>query len=370
MFLIIYKYIIMNNIIKSNFTSLNGLNNETMDSLVSDSVTTNKLILNGGTIQSTTIDSINLTQLVPSASTYCTDTVTTTNNIQHHVLSLGINRGIGAYLNVQSSIASLNPNQSPYCNTTTTIDSNGDYHYSLAFNLPASATQNFSVVGTNTISYGTNASVTLTSTVDSSGNKNNNFTFNIPQGQRGPTGPAGDSYSAMGTLISFLTGAAATAFGNLLTNALNALMNSLGLSSPPDPTQQQEIQALADLISNMQNEINSLQQRMSTAEGEITTLQSEMGIVQEKVQYQTSYTDYMLNEVTNFNSDITTTNGIFGETSRIGQNGVATFSSVKTSTINTPYSTLRINGNVTINGTLTHRGVNGNYVISGANWEF
>jgi phage baseplate assembly protein gpV len=95
-----------------------------------------------------------------------------------------------------------------------------------------------------------------------------------------------------------------------------------------------------------------------------------MGYVQEKVQYQTSYTDYMFNEVTNFNSDITTFNGIFGETSRIGQNGAATFSSVKTSTINTPYSTLRINGNVTINGTLTHRGVNGNYIISGANWEF
>ena len=405
----------MNNIIKSNFTSLNGLNNETIDSLISDSVTTKTLLVNGESIlptQSTTIDSVNLNQLVPSASSYCTDTVTTINNVQHHVLTLGINRGIGAYLNVQSSIATLNPNQSPYCNTTTTIDSNGDYHYSLAFNLPASATQNFSVVGTNTISYGTNASVTLTSTVDSSGNKNNNFTFNIPQGQQGNTGaltigttttvlpnvPAsvtntgtstnailnfsipkgekgdkgddGDSYSAMGTLISLLTGAAATAFGNLLTNALNALMNSLGLSSPPDPTQQQEIQALADLISNMQNEINNLQSRMSTAEGEITTLQSEMGIVQEKVQYQTSYTDYMLNEVTNFNSDITTTNGIFGETSRIGQNGAATFSSVKTSTVNTPYSTLRINGNVTINGTLTHRGVNGNYVISGANWEF
>jgi hypothetical protein len=121
----------MNNIVKSNFTSLNGLNNETMD----------------------IIDSINLTQLVPSASTYCNDTVTSISNIQHHVLTLGINRGIGAYLNVQSSIATLNPNQSPYCNTTTTIDSNGDYHYSLAFNLPASATQNFSVVGTNTISY-------------------------------------------------------------------------------------------------------------------------------------------------------------------------------------------------------------------------
>jgi hypothetical protein len=138
----------------------------------------------------------------------------------------------------------------------------------------------------------------------------------------------------------------------------------------PEPTDENRVEALADLISQMKAEIDQLQAEMDTVQNEITTLQSEMGYQQEKTEYMNTYTDIYLNNITNFNSAITTTNGLFGETSRINQSGGAKFSSVTTSTINAPYGSLRINGNLSVNGTIIYRGVNGNYQISGANWEF
>lgn len=402
----------MNNIIKSNFTSLNGLNNETIDSLISDSVTTKTLLVNGESIlptQSTTIDSVNLNQLVPSASSYCTDTVTTINNVQHHVLTLGINRGIGAYLNVQSSIATLNPNQSPYCNTTTTIDSNGDYHYSLAFNLPASATQNFSVVGTNTISYGTNASVTLTSTVDSSGNKNNNFTFNIPQGQQGNTGaltigttttvlpniPAsvtntgtstnailnfsipkgekgdkgdtGDSNAGLAILIGALSGAAAAVLSQILNSILQGLMDIFG--NVPEATEQDQIQSLADLISQMKAEIDQLQAEMDTVQSEVDVLQSQMVVQQDKTYYQTvgvGLYNFFPENYTKINSSLYVgTNGIFDKAPIIHTDGNIQCTKITPNQNNQ----LVVDGNLYVKGAV-YSISNGNRIVNGGVWQW
>jgi prophage DNA circulation protein len=157
--------------------------------------------------------------------------------------------------------------------------------------------------------------------------------------------------------------------GQLLNSILQGLMDIFG--NVPEATEEDRIRALAELISQMKQEIDVLQAEMDTVQSEVDVLQSQMGFVEQKTEYMNTYTDILLNEVTNFNSDITTTNGIFGETSRIGQNGAASFSSVKTSTINTPYSNLRINGNVTINGSLIFKNAStGNYTVSGGTWNF
>jgi len=270
-------------------------------------------------------------------------------------------------------------------NTTST---DGLSLYNLTFYIPKGANGTNGINGTNgtnatngtngtngtaaTITIGTVSTVS-TSTPASVTNVGTStaaiLNFSLPKGETGPQGPSGDNYSMFAILIGALGGAALSAFSGFLSNIIDDIMSSLGLTSRPDPTNEQRIEALARLINQLQNEVNSLQNQVNTINGEITTIQTDLGYVQDKVRYQSTYTDIYLNNITSFSSDLSVTNGLFGESCRISQNGAASFGSLKTGTINTPYGSLRINGNLTVNGMLIHK-FNGNYVVTGGIWDF
>ena len=185
-----------------------------------------------------------------------------------------------------------------------------------------------------------------------------------PQGQKGDKG---DSNTMAAAIVGGLTGAAAGIAAGLFSNLVKWVDNIFGSTQRP-PTDEEVI---TEMMNQMEEDIASLKARMTQAETNISTLQNNMTTQQDKTQYINTYTDALFNSITNFSSAITTTNGIFGESSRINQSGSSRFSSVQTGTINTPpINTLRVNGNTTINGTLIHRTFNGNYVVSGGQWDF
>ena len=256
--------------------------------------------------------------------------------------------------------------------STTTID--GYSMNYLTFYIPKGSTGSIGPQGnTGTISIGTVTTVPTTtpaSIVNVGTSSAAIWNISLPKGETGPQGSNADNYVMMGLLIGAITGSALSLMSSLLNNLLDDIMNALGLGSRPSPTNEQRIEALGRLISEMKAEIEALQSQVATIDGEVTVLQSEMGYQQQKTEYINTYTDIYLNNITNFNSAITTTNGLFGESSRISQSGAATFSSLKTSTLNTPYGTLRINGNVSINGTLIHKNVNGGYSVANGQWDF
>jgi hypothetical protein len=183
-----------------------------------------------------------------------------------------------------------------------------------------------------------------------------------PQGQKGDKG---DSNTMAAAIVGGLTGAAAGIAAGLFNNLVKWVDNIFG-STRRDPTDEEII---TEMINQMEEDIASLKARMTQAEANISTLQNNMTTQQDKTQYINTYTDALFNSITNFNSAITTTDGIFGESSRISQNGTTSFSSVQTGTINTPYNTLRVNGNTTINGLLYYKKINGVYTVGGQ-WDF
>jgi roadblock/LC7 domain-containing protein len=183
-----------------------------------------------------------------------------------------------------------------------------------------------------------------------------------PQGQKGDKG---DSNTMAAAIVGGLTGAAAGIAAGLFTNLVKWVDNIFG-STRRDPTDEEII---TEMMNQMEEDIASLKARMTQAEANISTLQNNMTTQQDKTQYINTYTDALFNSITNFSSAITTTNGLFGESSRISQNGTTSFPSVQTGTINTPYNTLRVNGNTTINGLLYYKKTNGVYTVGGQ-WDF
>jgi len=322
--------------------------------------------------QGVDISGVNLVTLTPSQTSYVTDVVTTLNNIQHHVLTFGIQRGVGAYLTIQSSINSLNANQSPYCNTIITTDTYGDKQYSLSFNLPKNPIQSFLVSGTNTISYGTNASVVLSSSFDTSGNQTNSLIFNIPQGQKGDKGDTGDSSNVIGSVVGFLSGVAGAVFGGFLGGIVSAITDFLGLTHPPDITPAMQQEAFANLISQMQEEIATLQGEMATAQENIVTLQSEMLEEQSKTQFQSIGQELTLFDVfpqnyTKFNSNLHIGgDGIFTYAPKIYTNGTIECTKIKPSQNNQ----LVVDGKLYVKGSISTQDQASQYFVSGGSWQF
>ena len=398
--------------------------------------------------------------MTPSQTSYVTDVVTTSNNIQHHVLTFGIQRGIGAYLNIQTNINSLNANQSPYCNTVITTDTNGDKQYSLSFNLPKPAVQTFLVSGTNTIAYGNNASVVLTISSDISGNVSNSLLFNIPkgeqgigytyrgtfslgtqynvndvvyyakssyvcisgnnnyypcddtgatfvfitpsqlssihvdtnylywkymahvgdkgiQGDKGDKGNDGDPHSLVGLIISGLSGIALGYMVSTLAEWANDLMQALGLSSPPPPTAEQQLQALGQLIAHMQEEIATLQGQMTTVQQEVGTLQEEMTAIQGEMTAEQAKTEYQSvgigtynyfpENYTRFNSSLYIgSDGIFTTAPKIHTDGCIECTKIKPAQNNL----LVVDGNLKVNGNITVKGQYTQYFVSGGSFQF
>jgi len=259
--------------------------------------------------------------------------------------------------------------------STTTVD--GYSMNYLTFYIPKGSTGSIGATGSQgnagTISIGTVTTVPTTTPASITNVGTSSaaiWNISLPKGETGPQGSNADNYVMMGLLIGAITGSALSLMSSLLNNLLDSIMDALGLGNRPNPTNEDRIEALGRLITQMKQEIDVLQAEMDTVQSQVATLESQMGYVEEKVQFQNTYTDIYLNSITNFNSAITTTDGIFGETSRINKSGGATFSSLKTSTLNTPYGSLRINGNVSINGTLIHKNVNGGYSVSNGQWDF
>ena len=324
----------------------------------------------GLTGQGVDISSVSLVSLTPSQTPYVTDVVTTSNNIQHHILSFGLQRGVGAYLTIQSTINSLNANQSPYCNTIVTTDSSGDKQYTLSFNLPKNPTQKFQVSATNTVSYGTNASVALTSSFDTSGNQTNSLTFNIPQGQKGDKGDTGDSSNVIGAVVGFLSGVAGAVFGSILGGIVSAITDFLGLTHPADITPAMQQEAFANLISQMQAEIRTLQGEMTTVQEEVATLQLEMIEEQAKTEYQSvgigTY-NYFPENYTKFNSSLYIgSDGIFTTAPKIHTDGCIECTRIKP-TVN---NQLVVDGKLYVNGNITVKGQYTQYFIDGGSWQF
>ena len=168
---------------------------------------------------------------------------------------------------------------------------------------------------------------------------------------RDKKGDKGDSNTMAAAIVGGLTGAAAGIAAGLFSNLVKWVDNIFG-STRRDPTDEEII---TEMMNQMEEDIASLKARMTAAESDINVLQNNMTTQQDKTQYINTYTDALFNSITNFSSAITTTNGIFGESSRINQSGSSRFSSVQTSTINTPYNTLAVNGNTNINGLLYHK---------------
>ena len=155
---------------------------------------------------------------------------------------------------------------------------------------------------------------------------------------------------------------------------MEALAEFLGLTSPPTPTAQDQANALAALISQMQEEIATLQGEMTTVQADIVTLQDEVIILQGQTEYQsigqTLYNGlhtYTIENYTNFNSGIRlTTSDLFATPPAIHSDGVIECTQIKPSVNNT----LTVDGNLYVKGYVyTTNATTGGFSINGI-WDF